>query len=174
MNVMVWGRDPSLERAVMDGHHAALSRDEFFTQSDVLSLHLRLNDETRAIIADRRPGRMKPTSLLVNTSRAELIEPDALLGALNHWTPGAMKTAGCIRSRAHPSGSRPAAPGKLCVPPTLATSSRKLTKCTLARLLTTSFISLKAAPPTSSTRRLYRFAASIRLMAWDFWADECY
>ncbi|HNW01194.1 MAG TPA: D-2-hydroxyacid dehydrogenase family protein [Burkholderiaceae bacterium] len=88
MNVMVWGRDPSLERAVMDGHHAALSRDEFFTQSDVLSLHLRLNDETRAIVQTEDLARMKPTSLLVNTSRAELIEPDALLGALNRGRPG--------------------------------------------------------------------------------------
>ena len=88
MNVMVWGRDPSLERAVMDGHYAALSRDEFFTQSDVLSLHLRLNDETRAIVQTEDLARMKPTSLLVNTSRAELIEPDALLGALNRGRPG--------------------------------------------------------------------------------------
>lgn len=88
MNVMVWGREPSLERAVMDGHHAAASRDEFFSQSDVLSLHLRLNDDTRAIVQTEDLARMKPTALLVNTSRAELIEPDALLGALNRGRPG--------------------------------------------------------------------------------------
>jgi len=88
MNVMVWGREPSLERAVMDGHQAAASRDEFFTQSDVLSLHLRLNDDTRAIVQTEDLARMKPTALLVNTSRAELIEPDALLGALNRGRPG--------------------------------------------------------------------------------------
>lgn len=88
MNVMVWGREPSLERAVMDGHQAAESRDVFFTQSDVLSLHLRLNDDTRAIVQTEDLARMKPTALLVNTSRAELIEPDALLGALNRGRPG--------------------------------------------------------------------------------------
>jgi len=88
MNVMVWGREPSLERAVMDGHQAAGSRDAFFTQSDVLSLHLRLNDDTRAIVQTEDLARMKPTALLVNTSRAELIEPDALLGALNRGRPG--------------------------------------------------------------------------------------
>ena len=88
MSVMVWGREPSLERAVMDGHQAAASRDEFFTQSDVLSLHLRLNDDTRAIVQTEDLARMKPTALLVNTSRAELIEPDALLGALNRGRPG--------------------------------------------------------------------------------------
>lgn len=88
MNVMVWGREPSLERAVMDGHQAAESRDAFFTQSDVLSLHLRLNDDTRAIVQTEDLARMKPTALLVNTSRAELIEPDALLGALNRGRPG--------------------------------------------------------------------------------------
>ena len=88
MNVMVWGSEASRERSVMDGHHAAQSRDEFFTQSDVLSLHLRLTDETRGIVQLEDLARMKTTSLLVNTSRAELIEPDALLSALNRGRPG--------------------------------------------------------------------------------------
>ncbi len=88
MNIMVWGREPSRERAVLDGHHAAASREEFFAQCDVLSLHLRLNDDTRNSVTLEDLGRMKPTSLLVNTSRAELIEPEALISALNRGRPG--------------------------------------------------------------------------------------
>ncbi len=88
MNVVIWGRAPSRERAILDGYDAALSREDFFSQSDVVSLHLRLNDETRAIVRLDDLARMKPTSLLVNTSRAELIEPDALISALNRGRPG--------------------------------------------------------------------------------------
>jgi D-3-phosphoglycerate dehydrogenase len=65
-----------------------MTRDELFEQSDVLSLHLRLNDETQGVVRLDDLSRMKPTSLLVNVSRAELIEPDALLGALNRGRPG--------------------------------------------------------------------------------------
>ena len=64
------------------------SKEALFAQSDVLSLHLRLNDETRGIVTLEDLSRMKPTSLLVNTSRAELIEPDALLAGLNRGRPG--------------------------------------------------------------------------------------
>lgn len=88
MAVLVWGRAPSRERAVLDGFEAALSRDEFFARCDVLSLHLRLVDETRGIVRSEDLARMQPTALLVNTSRAELIEPEALLGALNRGRPG--------------------------------------------------------------------------------------
>lgn len=88
MRVVVWGRPPSLERAILDGFEAAASRDDFFTQCDVLSLHLRLNEETQGVVRLEDLGRMKPTALLVNTSRAELIEPDALIGALNRGRPG--------------------------------------------------------------------------------------
>lgn len=88
MTVLVWGRAPSRERAVLDGFEAALSRDEFFGRCDVLSLHLRLVDETRGIVRGDDLARMQPTALLVNTSRAELIEPEALLGALNRGRPG--------------------------------------------------------------------------------------
>jgi len=88
MNVLVWGRAPTRERAVLDGFEAALTRDEFFSRCDVLSLHLRLVDETRGIVRLDDLARMKPTALLVNTSRAELIEPEALLGALNRGRPG--------------------------------------------------------------------------------------
>ncbi len=88
MKVLVWGRAPARERALLDGFDAALSRDDFFSQSDVLSLHLRLVDETQGIVRLDDLGRMKPTALLVNTARAELIEPDALISALNRGRPG--------------------------------------------------------------------------------------
>lgn len=88
MEVLVWGRAPARERAILDGFEAALSRDDFFAQSDVLSLHLRLVDETRGIVTLDDLTRMKPTALLVNTARAELIEPDALISALNRGRPG--------------------------------------------------------------------------------------
>ncbi len=88
MNVLVWGRDPSLERAAADGHTPAQSRDELFASSDVLSVHLRLNAETTGIVRLEDLSRMKPTALLVNTSRAELIETDALIAALNRGRPG--------------------------------------------------------------------------------------
>ena len=88
MKVLVWGRDPSLERAAADGHTPAQSRDELFASSDVLSVHLRLNAETTGIVRLEDLSRMKPTALLVNTSRAELIETDALIAALNRGRPG--------------------------------------------------------------------------------------
>ena len=74
MNVVVWGSDASRLRASADGFTAAASAEEFFETCDVLSLHLRLNDATRAIVRIADLSRMKPTALLVNTSRAELIE----------------------------------------------------------------------------------------------------
>jgi len=88
MNVMVWGRQGSRERAEADGFQVAGSREELFAQSDVLSLHLRLNEETVGTVRLEDFGRMKPTALFVNTSRAELIEQDALIAALNRGRPG--------------------------------------------------------------------------------------
>jgi D-3-phosphoglycerate dehydrogenase len=88
MKVIVWGSQASREKAVSDGLQAAASREELFTQSDVLSLHVRLTDESVGIVTLEDLGRMKPTSLLVNTSRAELIEHDALIAALNRGRPG--------------------------------------------------------------------------------------
>lgn len=88
MRVVVWGRDATRERAAVDGFEVAESRDALFTQSDVLSLHLRLNDDTREIVTLDDLSLMKPTALLVNTSRAELIEADALMAALNRGRPG--------------------------------------------------------------------------------------
>ncbi len=88
MHVMIWGREASLFKAKEDGLLVATSREEFFAQSDVLSLHLRLTDDTRHIVKLDDLSRMKPTALLVNTSRAELIEPDVLIAALNRGRPG--------------------------------------------------------------------------------------
>ncbi len=88
MRVLVWGRAPSRERAMLDGYEVTSTREELFEESDVLALHLRLCDETRGIVTMEDLSRMKPSSMLVNTSRAELIEPDALLGALNRGRPG--------------------------------------------------------------------------------------
>ena len=88
MPVLVWGREGSRERAAADGYAVASNREELFVHSDVLSLHLRLNDETAGIVRLEDLGRMKPTALLVNTSRAELLEPDALIAALNRGRPG--------------------------------------------------------------------------------------
>lgn len=88
MNVLVWGREQSHERATQDGFEVASSQADLFERCDVLSLHLRLNDDTRSIVRLEHLTRMKPTALLVNTSRAELIEPDALISALNRGRPG--------------------------------------------------------------------------------------
>lgn len=88
MKVLIWGQSASREQAILDGFAAASSREEFFSHSDVLSLHLRLVDETRGIIRLDDLARMKPSALFVNTSRAELIEPEALISALNRGRPG--------------------------------------------------------------------------------------
>ena len=88
MRVLVWGRDASREQALADGFELAANKADFFAQSDVLTLHLRLNDVTRGIVTFEDLSLMKTTALLVNTSRAELIEPDALVTALNRGRPG--------------------------------------------------------------------------------------
>lgn len=88
MELLVWGRQGSLDRAGADQLPVAGNRRDFFAQSDIVSLHLRLNDETRGLIGPDDLGAMKPTALLVNTSRAELIQPGALLSALRNGRPG--------------------------------------------------------------------------------------
>ena len=88
MQVCIWGSEASRQRAVDDGLTAAASKEAFFEQSDVLSLHLRLHEATRGVVTAQDLARMKPTALFVNTSRAELIEPEALLCALNRGRPG--------------------------------------------------------------------------------------
>ena len=88
MRVIVWGSPASRARAQADGFELAPSKVEFFKQCDVLSLHLRLSNKTTGVVTLDDLSLMKPTSLLVNTSRAELIEPDALIAALNRGHPG--------------------------------------------------------------------------------------
>ncbi|HZR71206.1 MAG TPA: D-2-hydroxyacid dehydrogenase family protein [Burkholderiales bacterium] len=88
MRVLAWGRDASRQRAERDGYVAARSREEFYEQCDVVSLHMRLVDATRGIVTRADLARMKPTALLVNTSRAGLIEPGALVDALKAGRPG--------------------------------------------------------------------------------------
>src|SRR6185312_13273927 len=83
MRVLCWGREGSTGRAREAGFEIAPSREEFFATADVLSLHLPLNAETRGIVTAGDLARMKPTALLVNTSRAQIIESGALVGALN-------------------------------------------------------------------------------------------
>jgi D-3-phosphoglycerate dehydrogenase len=88
MRVLVWGRETTLAKALADGYDTARSKQEFLEQSDVLSLHMRLTDATRGALAAEDLARMKPTALLVNTSRAELIAPGALVAALKAGRPG--------------------------------------------------------------------------------------
>jgi D-3-phosphoglycerate dehydrogenase len=88
MKVLVWARDASRARAEAEGYDAASSRIAFYEQSDVVSLHMRLVNETRGIVTAADLSRMKPTALLVNTSRAPLIEAGALARALRAGRPG--------------------------------------------------------------------------------------
>lgn len=88
MTVQVWGSEASRTRAQHDGLLVASSRENFFAEVDVLSLHLRLSAETMHLITADDLARMKPDALLVNTSRAELIAPDALETALRSGRPG--------------------------------------------------------------------------------------
>jgi D-3-phosphoglycerate dehydrogenase len=88
MNVAVWAREASLAQARADGYEAARSKEAFFEECDVLSLHMRLLEATRGIVTAADLARMKPTALLVNTSRAPLIAPGALVDALRAGRPG--------------------------------------------------------------------------------------
>jgi D-3-phosphoglycerate dehydrogenase len=85
---MVWGSESSRLKAEADGYRAAPSREAFFAESDVLSVHLRLCEGTRGSITPEDLGQMKPTALFVNTSRAELVVENALVSALNRGRPG--------------------------------------------------------------------------------------
>lgn len=89
MHILVWGGEASRAAAQADGHEAAASREALFERADVLSLHLRLADGTRGIVGADDLARMKPTALLVNTSRAELVADGALEAALHRGCPGA-------------------------------------------------------------------------------------
>jgi D-3-phosphoglycerate dehydrogenase len=88
MPVRVWAREATLAKARAEGYEPARSREAFFAECDVISLHMRLVDATRGIVKAADLARMKPTALLVNTSRAGLIEPGALEKALEAGRPG--------------------------------------------------------------------------------------
>jgi D-3-phosphoglycerate dehydrogenase len=88
MNTLVWASEPSRVRARNAGQAAAVSKEAFFETCDVISLHMRLVNATRGIVTASDLARMKPTALLVNTSRAGLLEPGALVRALEQGRPG--------------------------------------------------------------------------------------
>jgi D-3-phosphoglycerate dehydrogenase len=88
MKVLVWGRSRTIAAARADGYDVAASKQALFEQSDVVTLHLRSTPETRGIVTRDDLARMKPTALIVNTSRAALIEPGALAAALQAGRPG--------------------------------------------------------------------------------------
>ena len=88
MKVVALGRGASTEKAREAGYEVAPSREAFFETCDVISLHLPLNKETRGIVTAQDLARMKPTALIVNTSRAPLIEKGALVAALKKGRPG--------------------------------------------------------------------------------------
>jgi D-3-phosphoglycerate dehydrogenase len=88
MRVLVWARPESCERAIADGYEAAPDKETFLATSDIVSLHMRLVDATRGIVGPADLALMKPTALIVNTSRAGLIEPGALAAALRAGRPG--------------------------------------------------------------------------------------
>jgi D-3-phosphoglycerate dehydrogenase / 2-oxoglutarate reductase len=88
MQVLVWGRETTLTKARAAGFTVASSKEAFFEESDVLTLHVRLLDSTRGLVTAADLARMKPTALLVNTSRAGLIGPGVLEAALGAGRPG--------------------------------------------------------------------------------------
>jgi D-3-phosphoglycerate dehydrogenase len=88
MRILVWGGEASRAAALADGFDAAASREDFFEQADVLTLHLRLVEATRALVTRDDLARMKPDALFVNTSRAELVAEGALEAALHAGRPG--------------------------------------------------------------------------------------
>jgi len=106
LDVLVWARAQSLVRARQDGYASATSKQTFFESCDIVSLHMRLVESTRGIVTATDLARMKPTALLVNTSRAPLIEPGALVNALRSGRPGMgavdVYEEEPVRDRSHP------------------------------------------------------------------------
>ncbi|MGZ8203609.1 MAG: D-2-hydroxyacid dehydrogenase family protein, partial [Burkholderiales bacterium] len=88
MRVLIWSREKARQDALGDGYEVARSRDALFEEADVLSMHVRLVPETRGMVRAADLARMKPTAVFVNTSRAELVEPGALVAALKAGRPG--------------------------------------------------------------------------------------
>jgi D-3-phosphoglycerate dehydrogenase len=117
MDVLVWGQEASLEKAAAAGYRVAAGKDDLFARSDVLSLHVRLRRETHGIVGPDDLARMKPTALIVNTARAELIRPGALVEALRRGRPG-FAAVDVYEQEPIVNGDHPllAMPNVLCVP----------------------------------------------------------
>jgi len=88
MDVVIWAREATRERAREDGWRTAKSQDAFYAECDIVSLHMRLVEATRHIVKASHLALMKPTAILVNTARAPLVEPGALIAALRSGRPG--------------------------------------------------------------------------------------
>ena len=116
MNVLVWGRETSRAKARDLGFAIASSSAELFQRADVLSLHVRLSKETRGMVGPVDLARMKPTALLVNTGRAELIQPGALLAALRQGRPGFAAVDVYEEEPVSPEHPFLAMPNVLCTP----------------------------------------------------------
>jgi D-3-phosphoglycerate dehydrogenase len=117
MNVTIWAREASRVRARADGYSVAPSKEAFFAECDVVSLHMRLVEATRSSVTSADLARMKPTSLLVNTSRAGLVEPGALVRALQTGRPG-MAAVDVYEDEPVVGGANPllAMPNAVCTP----------------------------------------------------------
>ena len=116
MNVLIWGRETSRAKARDLGYAVAGSSAELFERSDILSLHVRLSKETRGMVGPADLARMKPTALLVNTGRAELIQPGALLAALRQGRPGFAAVDVYEEEPVSPDHPLLAMPNVLCTP----------------------------------------------------------
>ena len=88
VHILVWAREASRQAAADDGYDVAASKEDFFRDSDVLTLHMRLKDATKGIVTAADLALMKQTAMIVNTSRSGLIEPGALAAALKAGRPG--------------------------------------------------------------------------------------
>ena len=148
MNVLAWGRQTTLDKARADGYALAASKEGLFEQSDVVSLHLRLIPETRGIVTAADLARMKPTALIVNTSRAGLIVP----GALRRYAPagrGWPRWTGTRMSRWSAAATRCCRWTTSSVPRTSATWSATASSTCSARSSTRSSRTPRASRSTS-------------------------
>ncbi|MFD0422540.1 D-2-hydroxyacid dehydrogenase family protein [Streptomyces parvus] len=86
MDVVAWSQNLTKERADEVGVRLAASKEELLAESDFVSVHLALGERTRGLIGAAELARMRPTAYLINTSRAAIVDTDALLAALNAGT----------------------------------------------------------------------------------------
>ena len=149
MRVLVWARPESLERARADGLEAAASEQDFFAGCDVLSLHMRLVPATRGIVTKADLERMKPSALLVNTSRAGLIEPRALVEALRSGRPGMAALDVFDEEPLREPSTRCSTWTTSCARRTSATSPTRSGSCSSQTSSTRSMPSPRASPSTS-------------------------